>query len=126
MKLSLKTPCTTWTFDELMACVFGIKVFDVHLYFYLLKHGPFKVNELAEKLNKNRSTIQRSVQNLMNAGLVYRKQVNLKDGGYFYLYYAVPFEEVKERMKREIEGWYKKMKDWIDSIELEDLRDLHC
>ncbi|WP_456471800.1 helix-turn-helix domain-containing protein [Methanocaldococcus sp.] len=120
-KLTLKTPCTTWTFDNLMACIFGIKVFDVKVYFYILKYGPTKITDIAEKLKRNRSTIQRSVQNLMNVGLVYRKQVNIKDGGYFYLYYAIPFEEVKERMKKSIEDWCKNMKNWIDSINIEEV-----
>ncbi|WP_457611753.1 helix-turn-helix domain-containing protein [Methanocaldococcus sp.] len=120
-KLTLKTPCTTWTFDNLMACIFGIKVFDVKVYFYILKYGPAKITDIAEKLKRNRSTIQRSVQNLMNVGLVYRKQVNIKDGGYFYLYYAIPFEEVKERMKKSIEDWCKNMKNWIDSINIEEV-----
>ncbi len=120
-KLLLKTPCTTWTFDNLMACVFGIKVSDVKVYFDILRHGPSRINEIAERINRNRSTVQRSVQNLMNAGLVKRKQVNIKEGGYYFIYEAIPFEEAKKIIKKTIKEWYNNMEKWIDELKFEDI-----
>jgi len=53
----------------------------------------------------------------MNAGLVHRKQINIKEGGYFYRYEAVPFSEVKESIKESMEKWCNDVKNWIDEIE---------
>ncbi|MDK2791011.1 MAG: hypothetical protein PWP15_1520 [Methanothermococcus sp.] len=115
--LILKTPCSTFTLESIMCCVFGLKAFDVAVYFEMLKNGPSRINEISEALNRDRSTIQRSAQNLMNAGLVHRKQINIKEGGYFYRYEAVPFSEVKESIKESMEKWCNDVKNWIDEIE---------
>jgi predicted transcriptional regulator len=120
-KLLLKTPCTTWTLDSLMACIFGIKVSDVRVYFDILKNGPSKINDIAERVSRDRSTVQRAVQNLLNAGLVKRKQVNIKDGGYYYVYEAIPFEETKKIIKATMEEWCNNMKKWVDELEFEDV-----
>ncbi|EHP84639.1 helix-turn-helix domain-containing protein [Methanotorris formicicus] len=120
-KLILKTPCTTFTLENLMCCTFGLKVFDVMVYFEILKNGPSRINKIAEKLNRDRSTVQRAVQNLMNVGLVKRKQVNIKEGGYFYIYEALPFDEVKRIIKETVSQWCEGVKKWIDEIEVDDI-----
>ncbi|ENN96514.1 transcriptional regulator TrmB [Methanocaldococcus villosus KIN24-T80] len=120
-KILFKTPCTTWTFDSLMSCVFGIKSSDVRVYFDILKHKNSKITDIANRLNRDRSTIQRSVQNLMSAGLVKRRQINLKDGGYYYVYSAIPFEEVKKKIKETLDIWYNQMKAWVEEIEADDV-----
>lgn len=123
-KLMIKTPCTTYTLESIMCCIFGIKTFDVLVYFTLLNNGILRVNDIAELLNRDRSTIQRSVQNLVNAGLVKRRQINLKEGGYFYKYEAIPFSEVKEIIKDTMEKWCREVREWIDRMDEEDLKDI--
>ncbi|WP_421078119.1 helix-turn-helix domain-containing protein [Methanothermococcus sp. Ax23] len=123
-KLMIKTPCSTFTLESIMCCMFGIKTFDVAVYLSLLKNGASRVNDIAELLNRDRSTIQRSVQSLVNAGLVKRKQINLKEGGYFYKYEAVPFSEVKEVIKDTMEKWCKEVTGWIDEMNEEDLENI--
>ena len=121
-KLMIKTPCTTFTLESIMCCIFGIKTFDVMVYFTLLNNGALRVNDIAELLNRDRSTIQRSVQSLVNAGLVRRKQINLKEGGYYYIYEAIPFSEVKNIIKDTMEKWCSEVKEWIDEMNEEDLK----
>ena len=120
----IKTPCSTFTLESIMCCMFGIKTFDVAVYLSLLKNGASRVNDIAELLNRDRSTIQRSVQSLVNAGLVKRKQINLKEGGYFYKYEAVPFSEVKGVIKDTMEKWCKEVTGWIDEMNEEDLENI--
>jgi predicted transcriptional regulator len=102
--------------------MFGIKTFDVMVYFTLLNNGALRVNDIAELLNRDRSTIQRSVQSLVNAGLVRRKQINLKEGGYYYIYEAIPFSDVKNIIKDTMEKWCSEVKEWIDGMNEEDLK----
>jgi len=106
-----------------MCCIFDIKPLDVAVYLTLLKNGPSKVSAIAELLNRDRSTIQRSMQNLIRAGLVRRKQVNLKKGGYFYRYEAIPFTEVREKILKTIEEWRDEVKRWIEAIDTGELED---
>ncbi len=120
-KLSIRTPCTTFTLEDILCCVFGLKHFDVSVYFLLLNRKNLKVNEIADILNRDRSTVQRSVQNLISAGLVKRRQVNLKDGGYCYIYEAVPFDDIKKSIKTSLKKWCDEVIYWIDNIDEEKI-----
>ena len=120
-KLVIKGPCSRYTLKDIMCCVFGLKNFDVSVYFTLLKYGKLKVNEISEKLNRDRSTVQRAVQNLINAGIVHRRQVNIKEGGYVYVYEAVPFENIKSEIKTTMNKWCKSVESWINSINENDI-----
>jgi len=123
-KLVLNMPCSTFTLESIMCCVFGLKAFDIAVYFEILKRNPSKINEIADILNRDRSTIQRSAQSLMNAGLIVRKQINIKEGGYFYKYEAIPFSEVKELIKKSMEQWCNEVRMWVDGIHEEDAEEL--
>lgn len=111
----------TLSLENIMCCIFDIKPLDVAVYLTLLKNGPSKVSTIAELLNRDRSTIQRSMQNLIRAGLVRRKQVNLRKGGYFYRYEAVPFSEVRSRILETIEEWRNEVRRWIEAIDRGEL-----
>ncbi|HIQ32157.1 MAG TPA: hypothetical protein EYH55_01570 [Methanothermococcus okinawensis] len=109
------------TLENIMCCIFDIKPLDVAVYLTLLKNGPSRVSTIAQLLNRDRSTIQRSMQNLIRAGLVRRKQVNLRKGGYFYRYEAVPFSEVRSRILETIEEWRNEVRRWIEAIDRGEL-----
>jgi predicted transcriptional regulator len=81
-----------------------------------VNHRELTVNELVEKFDKDRSTIQRALQNLAIAGLIYREQKNIKNGGYYYVYHAAPFKEVKSTIKASIRKWCEAVTKWIDSF----------
>ncbi|MBW9220487.1 winged helix-turn-helix transcriptional regulator [Methanothermococcus sp. SCGC AD-155-N22] len=113
----------TLSLENIMCCIFDIKPLDVAVYLTLLKNGPSKVSTIAELLNRDRSTIQRSMQNLIRAGLVRRKQINLRKGGYFYRYEAIPFSEVRSKVLETIEKWRDEVRKWIDDIDNGDLEE---
>ena len=104
-----------------MCCIFNIKPLDVAVYLTLLKNGPSKVSTVAQLLNRDRSTVQRSVQNLMRAGLVRRKQVNLRKGGYFYRYEVIPFKDLRSKILETIEEWRNEVRRWIEEMDREEL-----
>ncbi len=45
-----------------------------------------------------------------------RKYRILKNGGYRYLYYPVPLEELKSRLVSQLEEWYRKLNDMVDAL----------
>lgn len=114
---NLKTPFRDMSIEDIMSCMFGLKKFETEAYFKVVDKGAATVNELCENFNKDRSTIQRALQNLAIAGLIYRDQKNIKNGGYYYMYRAAPFDEVKETTKSSIKKWSESMIAWIDNLE---------
>ncbi len=104
-------------FDDVMRCVFKIKDYEIEVYFYLLDHPGSTIAEVSDSLKKDRSSIQRSLQTLMDKGMINRKFRVLGVGGFAYIYAATPIEETKKIMERELRVWYNMMSKLVMKFE---------
>ncbi len=104
-------------FNDVMRCVFKIKDYEIEVYFYLLDHPGSTIAEVSESLKKDRSSIQRSLQTLMDKGMINRKFRVLGIGGFAYIYTATPLEETKKIMERELQVWYNMMSKLVMKFE---------
>lgn len=102
--------------EEIMRCMFGLKALESQVYLELAERGALTASELTRKFKKDRSTIQRALQSLSFVGLVYREQKNIRGGGYYFAYRALPFSEMKEAMKANVRKWCDAMISWIDAL----------
>ncbi len=91
-----------------MQCLLDLRPIEIDAYF-ALKEGSKDVMDLAESINRNRSSAQRILQNLVSKGLAYRKSLSKDEGGYYYLYYASSEEGLKRKMRENLEDMYTKM-----------------
>lgn len=113
----LRTPVRELTLVDIMECMFGLRELETQLYIELAEREQATVNHFVERFGKDRSTVQRALQNLTIAGLIYREQKNIKNGGYYYVYKAAPFREIKGTMKASITKWSEAVMGWIDELE---------
>jgi len=60
------------------------------------------LDELALKLQRDRSTVHRSLTKLLTIGVCYRKTVGLKGGGYFHIYGISDTSIIKRRIEGEV------------------------
>lgn len=104
-------------FNDVMRCVFKIKDYEIEVYFYILDHPESTIAEIAEFLKKDRSSIQRSLQTLMDKGMISRKFRILGIGGFAYIYIATPLEETKKIMEQELQVWYNMMNKLVRKFE---------
>ncbi|SNQ59461.1 helix-turn-helix domain-containing protein [Candidatus Methanoperedens nitratireducens] len=104
-------------FNGVMRCVFKIKDYEIEVYFYLLDHAGSTIMEISDFLNKDRSSIQRSLQTLMDKGMINRKFRVLGVGGFAYIYIATPIDETKKIMERELQVWYNMMSKLVMKFE---------
>lgn len=107
-----------------LKCAFDITCFDMEVYTTLLKKSPATVEDLAELLGKDKSTVYKSLQKLLEKGLVERDYRILRSGGYRYLYKPIPFEEFKAKMMKAMEQWAKSLTEFIkvaESFEKEEV-----
>ncbi len=95
-------------FQDLMRCALDLSALDVDVYFRLLD-GETTVKEISNKLNRNRSTIQRALTNLINKGLATREPKTMKNGGYYFEYKAIPLEQVEKDLRERVKKWYAKL-----------------
>lgn len=104
-------------FNDVMRCVFKIKDYEIEVYFYLLDHQGSTITEISDFLKKDRSSIQRSLQTLMDKGMINRKFRVLGVGGFTYIYTATSLEEAKKIMERELKIWYNMMNKLVMKFE---------
>lgn len=100
-----------------LKCALNISCLDMDIYLILLKNPGTDVEFIAEALQKDESTIYKSLRNLMDRGLVKREYRILKSGGYKYLYYPIEFEEFKKIARKALDEWFRNFEAMLESFE---------
>ena len=104
-------------FDRVLECVFGIHAHERRTYFALLEAPGATVTELAEDLDRDRSSVNRSLSTLDEKNLIERDRKILAEGGYVYQYYPTPIPEAKELMHAAVDRWAADVHEQIESFD---------
>ncbi|WP_280584965.1 helix-turn-helix domain-containing protein [Halorubrum sp. Boch-26] len=99
-ELSVKTP----TRKGVLRTVFGLGEHDVRTYDGVVEVTGATTSELAERLDRDRSNVNRSLNRLRESGLVTRGRRLLDEGGHVYQYYAVD-ESTEDLVARAVDRW---------------------
>jgi predicted transcriptional regulator len=100
------------TVEQVMQCLLGVRELEIEIYSSLLKE-PGTPDEIAKRVNKSRSLVQRALQNLVGFGMAYRKPVKRTRGRAFE-YAAVTKEEVRKSLRKAFKSWSKSIGKAID------------
>ena len=101
------------TCKDLVQCAFNLNEFEVSVYCHLLEMGPSRADDLAQGMDRDRSTVYRSLQKLMSCGMVYRETRSIERGGYFHLYAPISKEAMKDKLERCVEEWHGRMLEML-------------
>ena len=103
--------------EGLLECLHGLKPLDRECFQAIVRgEEPLTVDELTEAVDRERSTVYRSVQRLLAAGLVEKEQVNYEQGGYYHVYGPVAAGDIADDMQRLLNDWYAKMGQLIQEF----------
>ena len=103
--------------NDVLKCVFDLNNLDIDVYNKLKKFGEMRADELAKKINKDRSTIYRSLQKLTCCNLCLKETKNIRKGGCYHIYQCNEISEAKKELEECIDKWYEQMKNTIKEIE---------
>ena len=96
--------------EGLLECFHGLKHLDVLVFQTLgASEEPLTVDELAERVDRERSTAYRSVQRLLQTGFIEQEQVNYENGGYYHVYRAADADDIADEMQQLLNDWYAQM-----------------
>lgn len=109
--------CEKISIDELIKCSFDLNKTSYQLMLFLLKkHKYLTINEIAEELGLDRTTVQKAIGSLLEKNIVQKKQLNLEKGGYVYIYVIDGKDEIKKKMISLLETWHRdavrEIKEW--------------
>jgi predicted transcriptional regulator len=101
--------------EGLLECFHGLKALDREVFRAIARRdGRLTVDEVADAVDRERSTAYRSVQRLLDAGFVRKEQINYEHGGYYHVFEAADADAVADDMQRLLNDWYAKMGQLID------------
>jgi len=96
--------------EGLLECIHGLKELDRECFQALVEtEEPLTIDEVADRVDRERSTAYRSIQRLLQSGFVQKEQVNYEQGGYYHVYRPTDPDEVADDMQRMLNDWYAKM-----------------
>lgn len=103
--------------EGLLECFHGLKELDKRSFRALVETDePLTIDDLAERVDRERSTVYRSVRRLLQAGFVKKEQINYDDGGYYHVFYPTAADEVADEMQRMLNDWYAMIGQLIDEF----------
>ncbi|MFB6215605.1 MAG: helix-turn-helix domain-containing protein [Candidatus Aenigmatarchaeota archaeon] len=97
--------CETIEVEDLIRCSFQLKSSDYTVIRKLMDNGEMDIDSIADSTGLERSTVQKSLQRLIDRDLARKRQVNITSGGYKYIYSSVDKENIKERVTKLMEDW---------------------
>ncbi len=104
--------------EGLLECFHGLKQLDKQVFQELVRtEAPLTIDEIADEVDRERSTAYRAVQRLLQAGFIQKEQVNYDQGGYYHVYRPTDPEKVADDMQRMLNDWYAKMGQLIQEFE---------
>lgn len=102
--------------EEVLQVVFDIGVGERETYVALTAHESTSAGELAEQLDRDRSNVNRYLNNLFQKGLVTRRRRILQSGGHIYQYSARSPEEVGSLLRAGLGEWARTASNHIDEF----------
>jgi len=104
--------------EGLLECFHGLKELDKQCFRALVEADEqLTVDEIADEVDRERSTAYRAVQRLLQTGFIEKNQINYDQGGYYHVYSPTDPSQIADDMQRMLNDWYAKMGQLIQEFE---------
>lgn len=103
--------------ESLLECINDLKSLDRKIYFLLLdEKKQMSVDEIADEIERERSTAYRSVKRLQREGLIKQEKENYEEASYRHVYSAVKAEKVADKMEDQLKEIQDQMEGLINEF----------
>ena len=104
--------------EGLLECFHGLTQLDRECFRTLVDaDSQLTVDEIADAVDRERSTAYRAVQRLLQTGFIEKEQINYEQGGYYHVYSPTDPSKIADDMQRMLNDWYAKMGQLIQEFE---------
>lgn len=100
--------------EGLLECINNLKQLDRKIYFLLLeKEEKMSVDQVAQEINRERSTAYRSIKRLEREELVDQQKENYEEASYRHVYSAMAPGKIADQMEKQLEELETQMAELI-------------
>lgn len=103
--------------DDVIQSIFELNTLDLEVYKILKETGELRADALTKRMDRERSTIYRSLQKLTSCGLCTKTTKTIETGGYYHTYSCNDVKLIREKIESCIDEWYKQMKKILQDFE---------
>jgi predicted transcriptional regulator len=98
------------TVKELFIYIYDLSPLDLDLLFIMIKKAkPLTLEQLSNMADRDKSTVFRSVQKLVSAGICIKETRTIREGGYYHVYSAVDMETFKAETEMRVKDLQKSL-----------------
>ncbi len=110
--------CRQFRLDEIIKCGLSLTKKEYEIFMHIMSHPDVEYTTIAlsKKLKLSLTAIQKAVKKLSEKRVIDKKQKNLSNGGYTFIYRASVKNDVRNELKAIIERWTEKAKLEIDRL----------
>lgn len=101
--------------------VFDLSSTDLSICSVLMSEGEATVEELADQLSLDRSTVSRHLDHMVQVGIVTKEPRILEEGGQVNLYSPAPVKDVHRTFQLGLYAWLDDAEDVLDELHQERL-----
>lgn len=107
--------CKKFYVEDIVRCSFNLTKTEFKIFQFMVKNSAkkFSTNNIANSLNIDVSTVQRSMKKMHEKNIVRRSQINL-EAGYNFVYCICDKYEIKKSVKDIIKNWTNKFDKEIE------------
>lgn len=80
--------------------------------FYELEERQLTVKEISNKVDRNRSTVQRALQDMMDKDILMRE--GKTDKTVYYVYTTLPLDQIKQITLETLDEWHNQVQSQLD------------
>lgn len=99
--------------EELFECMSSSSELDKEIYFQVLDSKGLDIDQMAEKVDRERSTVYRSVQRLNENNFLEQEKIGQEGGGYRHVYTAVDPDVIADNMQEKLNEMYAEVGQMI-------------
>ena len=101
------------TLKDLFVYLYDLSPLDLDILLLIIKKDmPLTLEELVKEVDRDKSTVFRSLQKLVSLGICVKETRTIKEGGYFHVYSAIDlktFRMVTEQKVKELEATFHRL-----------------
>ena len=103
--------------SDLLSCFLDLNELEVRIFYSLLDRGSATLDDIAETVSRDRSTVFRNLQKLVSLGLISKEMPSLEKGGRISVFVPSDIPAIKEIVSQRIDSLKRSMDSFLNEFE---------